>query len=705
MNAAQQIILFNSSAAFSPAAISGLVFAVAPDTGVSTDVNGVTAVLPAWGTAVGVTASGTNEPDVATGLGPANQNLFQHTKGRTEFFTISSAVVTGACTIAAVIGLGSTTANGNFLGAATGTKGQVRFSTGNPVTSLGVRATGGTIQTMTMSPGMNKMLNIFVLTYDGVDTAIAYINGVQVGTVSGLGNGGMNFDQIGVTASSTGPFDGFLGPLLIYNRVLTAAEQTQIVTFLAPWRGSAIYVANAGSNTATTPWNQTTPYQTLATALGVVLYGDETVAPKGGDLFRLTGATNTTVAGQSTTTKVKFNGALWGSGKAKIRGSVAPTLTVQTGTIYKSSVLAAKPDTFAYYLPGGTITFGSNFALGSMKRLTENTGTPTTPGNGEWGWDGVNAAYFNAGTAMTTGDIEVALTGVVGRVTAGAAKQAFSNIIVAFVSGTGFPTSLDNISADGLEVYFTTADGIDCGVSSASLNFQVTNSIVAWVGNGSTSLGASAGDGYSVHDISTATMANCQAWYCDKSGFDHHNDATTTMDRCIAVGSAPFNILDHAPGGTTTITNSIAIPINGATNAFGISSASTTTAVTVENCTVYSQSSPAAGSGIIQNGANGSLVAKNNIVKGFATGLNFTAGGTLTADHNDYSGNTANYGGGASAATGDITSDPLLTNPVGYDFTLQAASPCKRAGVTIPSVPVDYTGANRSSPPSIGAYE
>ena len=47
-----------------------------------------------------------------------------------------------------------------------------------------------------------------------------------------------------------------------------------------------------------------------------------------------------------------------------------------------------------------------------------------------------------------------------------------------------------------------------------------------------------------------------------------------------------------------------------------------------------------------------------------------------------------------------IASDPRLN----ADYTLQADSPCKGAGVNV-GVTTDYAGTTRANPPSIGAYE
>jgi len=53
-----------------------------------------------------------------------------------------------------------------------------------------------------------------------------------------------------------------------------------------------------------------------------------------------------------------------------------------------------------------------------------------------------------------------------------------------------------------------------------------------------------------------------------------------------------------------------------------------------------------------------------------------------------------------------VTTDPLFTNPGSFDFTLQAASPARGAGVPVTGIATDFKGASRSlSAPTMGAYE
>lgn len=49
--------------------------------------------------------------------------------------------------------------------------------------------------------------------------------------------------------------------------------------------------------------------------------------------------------------------------------------------------------------------------------------------------------------------------------------------------------------------------------------------------------------------------------------------------------------------------------------------------------------------------------------------------------------------------------NPNFTNYSEFDFSLSQYSPCKRAGIYLPSVNCDILGQARNNPPSIGAYE
>jgi hypothetical protein len=55
-----------------------------------------------------------------------------------------------------------------------------------------------------------------------------------------------------------------------------------------------------------------------------------------------------------------------------------------------------------------------------------------------------------------------------------------------------------------------------------------------------------------------------------------------------------------------------------------------------------------------------------------------------------------------------LTGEPTFVNEASLDdfaFTLTSGSPAKGAGVAVPAITTDRTGATRATPPSVGAYE
>jgi hypothetical protein len=69
-------------------------------------------------------------------------------------------------------------------------------------------------------------------------------------------------------------------------------------------------------------------------------------------------------------------------------------------------------------------------------------------------------------------------------------------------------------------------------------------------------------------------------------------------------------------------------------------------------------------------------------------------------------------GAGAANATISAAGNLNNTNPLVYsatppapDFALQPGSPAIGAGIYLPAVTHDFTGAARGNPPSIGAFE
>ncbi|MBI2464410.1 right-handed parallel beta-helix repeat-containing protein [Candidatus Peregrinibacteria bacterium] len=129
------------------------------------------------------------------------------------------------------------------------------------------------------------------------------------------------------------------------------------------------------------------------------------------------------------------------------------------------------------------------------------------------------------------------------------------------------------------------------------------------------------------------------------------------------------------------------------------------TSATLVNNTIFSN--PGIGIGIGSFVAS-TVTATNNIISNNATGLTKSSNTTLTNTYNNIVSNSTNYSGGASAGTGDISSDPkyISTTSGSENFRLQTSSPSINTGTTS-SVTNDIVGNTRpyGSSYDMGAYE
>jgi len=130
---------------------------------------------------------------------------------------------------------------------------------------------------------------------------------------------------------------------------------------------------------------------------------------------------------------------------------------------------------------------------------------------------------------------------------------------------------------------------------------------------------------------------------------------------------------------------------------------------------------------------NSTLTFENNLTLGYDNPLTYSIGGqaggiggiyfqnpigTVTRSNNLWYGMRASSFNCPTGYSGEACADPLLVNePTGragnfveteldnFNFSLTSGSPAIGAGIYLPSVLLDYTGAQRSNPPSTGAYE
>ena len=708
------------------AGIPGLARAWRSDAGVTIGVDGITSVAGAYGTAVALTGTGAACPDVAAGIGPVGQALIDFNAADSEQFTMPSFAPTDFSFVVVVAPKTQGTPQGIFGQGAAGT---MYAQLGAAANKVQVRAGAGDVNhDLTLPRPLAKNLEVIGGSYNRTTGVfIPYLDG-EAGT--GFTAAGLDFvfDKIGALGATANDLNAYVGVIALFDRALTAVEMRAAYNILAPsWKGNTVWVSTSGSDSSTTPWLRATPLLTPSTAIEYAAHSCE-VALKGGDVFRqVTDKLYTRTPGLSATRRNKMSGGRWGTGKAQIRYSNAPNVSVTSGTIYQlagtwtvdSIPAGLNPGVdfgYIYYVPGGTPTFprdGLDVST-NVVRLTYQAATPTTPASGKWGFDsGTGLVYVNAGVALANGDIEVpqdsvAVSSLVNPFHILDDNWEFSDIVVAFAEDKGCSNlGRQNIKLTRFEAWFVGSDGFDGFDDGANLcrNFEHFACIAAWCGRGPTIAG-SFGDGYSLHDTAQADYYWCQSWHCDKSGAVHQAPSVSRLFASLHIGSQCYRHAENAGQvGSMLMQNCIGIVPAGALRPNAVQNTCLVNSpLTVVNGTFVSLSGGLAGSGVFQTHASGAITLRNSIIKGFLTGLTGASGtASVTADHNCYHGNGTNYAN-VLAGSGDIFVDPLFADFYA-DLTLSPASPCIGAGMST-GVLRDYSDALRStSAPSIGAYE
>jgi hypothetical protein len=99
------------------------------------------------------------------------------------------------------------------------------------------------------------------------------------------------------------------------------------------------------------------------------------------------------------------------------------------------------------------------------------------------------------------------------------------------------------------------------------------------------------------------------------------------------------------------------------------------------------------------------VIANNLFYQAGNAGVLFEGAGNGTTLTGNVSTNALQLGGSSLVTSSNLEStDPLLTNPLGYDFHLTGGSPARHAGVAQWCPPIDYDGVVRSAC-SAGAYQ
>ena len=741
-------------AAFDPSQVAGLTLAWRPDAGVTLGAgNAIATVAGAFGTSAVLTA-GTNPPQLAPGLGPANQNLFQFVKANAQYATFPPFTSANATFIMVIApnpggGLAELFVHTNTNSVSMSAAGSFR-----------VFPVGGTNLDVIPQSVNNSNLQIVTIIYSaaGGGTVNAFVDGNAQPVVTGMGAGG--FNQLNEFGGLNGinTLQGYVGPILVYNRAITDSERQQIEAYLAPWRGLTIYVDNViGSDTNAAFWNPLAPLKSPPTAVGLNWHGGETIAINSTQTFRETArvqALNSAPVGNPVT----IDGGLWPdpSKKAQFRYSIAPTPVLVSGTTYNIGTITiplidvAGDTGYVYIVPGGTVSFGGVARLNTrgtvfpaydttnVIRLSQDKVNPTTPAVGKWGvitdnGDGTAVAVVNAGFALNPGDVEASVIPSNIKVSALFNDQAdnwtWRRMVVMFAVADGFVNILSaNVTADRIEAWFNQFDGIDATANGyyidqnppatppglptfplsqiTTQNYQIIDCIAAFNGAFPTSDG-NPGDGFSQHMNTTGTYFRCSAINNDKSVFDHKGGTTIVAHECWGVGNLGYWLSDDQPenGGSMTLINCVCETPAGlsAQAPYGAWMSGNAGTLTVYNCTFIADTAAANYIGIHALTPGGTVIAMNNIIDGYAVGVGTVAGAPFTSDYNLINA-TQSYSGVVHGAHDIIAASNLIKPPTNLRPTFMSRAP--GSATPLPAVTIDYTGALRSSSaPTIGAFE
>lgn len=413
----------------------------------------------------------------------------------------------------------------------------------------------------------------------------------------------------------------------------------------------------------------------------------------------------------------------YGSGaKPVLIGSTAITSgwTNVSGAVYSQAIAATVANLF----------LRTAYSTAGLTKLTQNTATPTTPGTGEWGYS-TGTLYVNSATNPNTLAYEYALFDSVNNnqilVSAGGCELQDLALLCAQRNGFYLSGAFSGFAARRCEMSYNSNDGGGGQPSGGSLLACVVEGCTVWGnGNGVKDGSGSDGDGLSWHGNGTTGFSEITIRDCDirnntKSGIGNQSAVVCTAYRnYLEANFDNVAIFQTSYTGATPITHAfyynVMVRPSGERDGVNMNPGGTHShafSVVLYNNVLYSKATDLNRNGVtVIDNADVSLTMRNNIVKGWARGIRNFSGAVLDLDYNDFQGNTASYfdnsTGYLTGKTGahSITSDPLFTDAANADFTLQGASPCLNAGVSIGQAsdkarnPVPFGAA-----PDIGAYE
>jgi hypothetical protein len=325
-------------AGFAPFTTDGLVRAWDPDAPTASGRFETMEIPGAWGTKASLAAAPAGGPALVTDLGPLGQSAlkFERATAYCQFAQVSLR----SFTIAMVIAPRSFEREMTLLSARGVGNSFIQLAAGDRETSgkIDVRFAGldKSVELVTADP-INTNMQVVILSYDpsaSDGTAAIYLDGVRGTSVSRIGAQSLVLDCVAADCARAS-LAGTVGPILIYDRALPQSDLKALsVQLVQTWSGRTLYIAADGDDQSDAPWNRRTPWASLQRALHFNYHGGETIAPKGGDIFRPTGTLSPAVSGAGNDKRITVDGALWGTGKAQLRWSTTPALTLVSGTVY-----------------------------------------------------------------------------------------------------------------------------------------------------------------------------------------------------------------------------------------------------------------------------------------------------------------------------------------------------------------------------------
>lgn len=692
------------------------------------------ASIPASQGASGGALTLVGSPTVEAGTGPqlptdsTSPNLLVMPNSSSVYGTFSQQTFAGDCTFVACYAHTSTTSTQTVFGRAGSAQSSLSFTNGGA--TLTARTQGGPSTNLPI-PVSCAAARFQVAEWSYVQVtgmATPYINGVA-GTPTFVGTQGFVFDQVGLTNAGS-QANGRFGKIMAINRVMTSGERTALLSYLEVFQGKYTYAATAGSDSSATPFNKSTPYLTPAKV--TTCRNGDTFATKAGDILRLT-ATAVQPGG------VFIDSGLWGdlTKHGRWYGSTCPTDWVSLGggvysraeanhpyqgtaggTGYIFDTAAAEPAALSSFSPSilnyGTwmLAMRSAYWLAPQgHRLSEDTGSPTTPAAGKFGYSAGTLYVRLADSGNPNGRVEVPIQTVAATglqmgymITMGQNNAVVRRTDLRYASASGIQqTASGSTYLDRVDCRYMLSDGLD-GAGSGVHYLQDCASL--YTGNAAND--GSDGDTSSFHGGSTINRLRFFSAGGDKAGIDDVNTVTAVNDNCMLIGgNRPIAVAGQ--GGTSVeqlFRNCFVEAATGVTYPYAAHNRGGT--IRLLGCTVLGIST-ASTVGVYQETAVSVApltTIKNCIFENLDTGWNLQSG-TVTEDYNCNHATTYKSVTSGSATTGahSITSDPLLIDRANGNFQPGSSSPCKATGVNDTDLTTYFDGIARANPPDMGALK